>query len=558
VSLWHKVGRQVTEIGRPRILSTRKFKGQEPQIFESTDVFGDDQLAISVSILPDDVAPLSQRVQPQLVPFDNVVLTSAIDSLLAQSGLPLTSSISSNFLSIAEEYQISKDILSVILQRSPIAGTPRNAIVELLHATEVVDPFAPDRHLFLEFPEVVTFSYPVIPFVRVMGMNYRDRIWKDITPEYEQLPLIEESTDNRTKRKPKPKSASEENGGSQPQKSEKPNDDFWDDIFLLLQPPIILDDTVAASLPYPLYSFQPRGVCFLTDNHGALLADEMGTGKTVMTTVALRILCRQGEVKRALILCPVSVLREWERHLREWAPELWVTFVRGTQRERELKWKMRTNVYVTTYSTFRNDLQRGVLPAKGMETFDAVILDEAQYIKNPKSGRSRAVKELQAKYRWALSGTPVENKLDDLISIFDFLHPGYLQPEDSEPKQVRAKITPYFLRRRKIDVLPDLPPKQRQDFWLRLNRRQRESYEQIKAQVESEFTTLGNRVTKVHIFSAITRLKQICNFAPGKYTSPKVQLLKEQIEEIVDNEQKVIVFTQLATGQFMRDREPVA
>jgi len=109
---------------------------------------------------------------------------------------------------------------------------------------------------------------------------------------------------------------------------------------------------------------------------------------------------------------------------------------------------------------------------------------------------------------------------------------------------VKDRIAPYFLRRRKVDVLPDLPPKQRQEFWLALDSAQRTAYDRVESEIRSEFVTLGGDVTRVHIFSAITRLKQICNFAPGGYTSPKVRLLKEQVEEVIENEQKVLIFTQ--------------
>lgn len=112
------------------------------------------------------------------------------------------------------------------------------------------------------------------------------------------------------------------------------------------------------------------------------------------------------------------------------------------------------------------------------------------------------------------------------------------------PERIKAKIQPYFLRRRKADVLPDLPPKQKQDFWLELDPQQRAAYDRALTAARNELVALGERVTKVDIFRNITRLKQICNFAPDQISSPKVDLLKEQLEEIIENEQKVIIFSQ--------------
>ena len=278
-------------------------------------------------------------------------------------------------------------------------------------------------------------------------------------------------------------------------------------------------------------------------NSGALLADEMGTGKTVMTIVALRILFQQGKIHKALIVCPVSVLHEWNRHLAEWAPELVVTFVRGNNDVRELDWKMNAHVYVTTYDTVRIDLENSVMTVAIRFDLDVIVVDEAQNIKNPASGRSRVLKKLKARYRWALTGTPVENKIEDMAAIYDFLRPGYLIAHDLTPTRIRERVAPYFLRRRKADVLPDLPPKIVQEHWLELDQEQHAAYESALGEVRSELLGV-ERVTKPHIFRIINRLKQICNFAPGATTSPKLDLLKEQIEEITSNGHKLIVFSQ--------------
>lgn len=223
---------------------------------------------------------------------------------------------------------------------------------------------------------------------------------------------------------------------------------LWDLIYPILLPPLRVDFGQILDLPSPLYEFQIGGVEFLRSHPEALLADEMGTGKTVMATVALRILFQQGKVSTALIVCPASVLDVWDRHLLEWAPPLVTTVVRGNKQVRENDWRFPAHVYLTTYDTLRNDVMgETLLGGDRLESFDVVIADEAQQAKNPESGRSRAIKAIMPKFRWALSGTPLENRLDDLISIFEFVKPGLLQAEGLTPREAQQLIKPYFLRR---------------------------------------------------------------------------------------------------------------
>jgi SNF2 family DNA or RNA helicase len=297
-------------------------------------------------------------------------------------------------------------------------------------------------------------------------------------------------------------------------------------------------------LPHDLYPFQITGVQFLMDNDCALLADEMGTGKTVQAVVALRILIQKAKIRSALIICPVSVLRQWDEHIRLWAPELLVTVVRGNISTRKIDWSMPAHIYITGYDTLRNDIESEVLPQGNLNKFDVVVLDEAQCIKNAESGRAKFVRKLKPGRRWALTGTPIENRIEDAISIFSFLKPGYLLKEENIPAIVKKKISPYFLRRRKADVLKDLPPKILQEFWLELDEAQREAYNKVFSEGRTELGSMGNKVNKIAIFRVLTKLKQICNFAPGQTTSPKLSLLLEHVEPILESGQKVIVFSQ--------------
>jgi hypothetical protein len=376
--------------------------------------------------------------------------------------------------------------------------------------------------------------------IRVFGMNYKHRIWREITRMTEEPIRPKLSKMNSfTKSYLEPET---QLGSSNKIKQYAPS--FWDLVYALLQPPLAIEQLENLYLPHDLYPFQKTGIQFLMDNESALLADEMGTGKTVQTVVALRLLIQKARVRSALIVCPIAVLRQWDEHLRDWAPELLVTIVRGNQKTRTLDWSMPAHVYVTGYDTLRKDIEEGVLPQDSLSKFDVVILDEAQYIKNADSGRARVIRKMRPRQRWALTGTPIENRIEDAASIFDFLRPKYLTPYDLYPAGLRKKISPYFLRRRKEDVLKDLPPKILQEFWLELDANQREAYDNVLSEGQAELGGLGEKVRKTDIFRVLTKLKQICNFAPEHNDSPKLALLIEQIETIVESERKVIVFSQ--------------
>jgi SNF2 family DNA or RNA helicase len=280
----------------------------------------------------------------------------------------------------------------------------------------------------------------------------------------------------------------------------------------------------------------------LASNPAFLLADEMGTGKTVITCVALSILYHKGAIRRTLILCPKSVLAVWDRHLLDWASELSVTVVNGSRDIRDIDWKCPAHVYVATYDTFRNDHERGKI-----DTFDAVVLDEAHAIRNAKSGRARASRQMtqHASFRWALTGTPIQNSVDDLCSIFGCLKPDlFRQDEDLDAETVRNRIRPYFLRRRKQDVFNDLPEKILTDEWLEMDEVQAKAYSELLEAGKDEFRTGRKEFTKMHVFALLRKLTQICNFAPGKSSSPKTEALGDQVEQIVANWKKVLVYSQ--------------
>jgi len=373
----------------------------------------------------------------------------------------------------------------------------------------------------------------------ISGMTYADRYWKT-----ETLPSVvgERKPTTRPRSPVRPKDLYQMGTTQVSQPRFTPS--FWDLIFVLLQPPMELGVTESLLIPGELYPYQAEGVRFLISSEHALLADDMGTGKTVMTIVALKILIRDNKAKRALILCPPSILYEWRRHLADWAPELVACFVRGAQGARSHTWRTPAHVYVTTYDTLKNDLERELLK-KGKESFfDVVVIDEAHHIKNPNTKRSRAIKKLTPRYRWALTGTPIQNKIEDMAALFEFIHPGLISSFDLHQERIKKKVAPYFLRRRKQDVLKDLPPKLKDDVWLEMSEEQKREYVRVEREVQTGLEGLGEKITRQHVFAQMQRLKQICNFPANSGMSPKLEMLKDQLEDIVESGSKIIVFSQ--------------
>ncbi len=322
---------------------------------------------------------------------------------------------------------------------------------------------------------------------------------------------------------------------------------LWDMILPLLRPPIDFDFPSQLDFPSALYPFQVEGVQRLVANKSFLLGDDMGTGKTVMSTVAMRILFHQGLVRRALVVAPANVISVWQEHLEDWGgTELSFTIAHGSPPDRrKLDWQCRAHVYVTSYATLRNDILADdpVLGEDDLRKFDIVILDEIHHIRNPQSKAARAARKLTPEYRWGLSGTPLQNKLDDLTAIFRFVNSGLPLAETRSIARVQKLIGPYFLRRRKKDVLKQLPEKVSQNLWIGLDPEQRAAYEEALTTGRQQFADRRTPFKEFHVFALLQKLKQICNFAPSGATSPKLELLLDQLD-VIAKEHKAVVFTQ--------------
>jgi len=263
----------------------------------------------------------------------------------------------------------------------------------------------------------------------------------------------------------------------------------------------------------------------------------------------MRLLFQRGDVKSALIVCPLSVLPHWDREMERWSPNLHVTVVRGNKEHREYCWYYTTHVWITTYDTLRQDMTSNEAELK--DKFDLVILDEASRIKNPTTGVAKEVRKLKASYRWGLTGTPIEIRLDDLVAIYAYLRPGLLHYEGLTPAAARTAIQPFFLRRRKADVLKDLPEKHEFPVYLRFEDAQKNTYQQMEQERVLHLREKGETITAFNILTLITELKKICNRDRITGESIKLMWLRDKFEGgMLDEGDKVLVFTQYRQEDF--------
>ena len=313
-------------------------------------------------------------------------------------------------------------------------------------------------------------------------------------------------------------------------------------LLYLLQPPLqscLAGKQARLSLrPYP---YQLEGVAFLMPRHAALLADEMGLGKTAQAIMALRLLFQAGLAHRGLIVCPKPLVGNWSRELRIWAQDMPVEIIGGDAGERRSFWLVSNcPLKLVNYELLTRD---AVFLTEERVRFDVVVLDEAQRIKNRESKTAQAVRSIHRDRSWALTGTPIENKPEDLVNLFAFVDPGRIPPDTP------ARLLPEFtgdsiLRRTKDDVLTDLPPKTIRDAYLELTSAQRQSYVLAEKEGVIRLNSLGETITIQHVFELILRLKQICNFDPLTGQSAKLEQLQADLTEIAESGRKALVFSQ--------------
>lgn len=299
---------------------------------------------------------------------------------------------------------------------------------------------------------------------------------------------------------------------------------------------------------------------------GGILADDMGLGKTLQVIALLTKLKLESP---SLIIVPKTLLYNWEEEIKKYSPKLKLLIVEGSisQRKKILKKMKDFDIIITSYSLFRSDID-----IYENFQFSYCFLDEAQHIKNPTINLTRAIKSVNAKYRFALTGTPIENNLSELWSIFDFIMPGYLgnhsyfsknfinpimkQNDKYALESLNFHIKPFILRRMKKDVLLELPPKIETTQLCELDEEQKKLYQSqleiAKREIEMEIKNEGLAKSQIKIFSLLTRLRQICchpklfidNY---KHESGKFESLFELFDDLISSNHKTLVFSQFTT-----------
>nr|MBA2744335.1 DEAD/DEAH box helicase [Chthoniobacterales bacterium] len=353
-----------------------------------------------------------------------------------------------------------------------------------------------------------------------------------------------------------------------------------------LTSPVALDGQAKGklgTLAEILREYQVAGFEWLTrlaaSNLGGILADEMGLGKTVQTLAFLR--AHQGDGP-ALIVCPTSLVTNWENEARKFTPELKSLVLEGSQRAALFKAIPSVDLVITSYALLRRDIDE----LREFE-FATAVLDEAQHIKNPETQNAQAAYALRGKHRFVLTGTPMENSVRDLWSIMNFAVPGYLGsrndfreryelplgrgPAAEVQRRLSRRLQPFLLRRRKRDVAKDLPEKIEQVVLCTLTASQRGVYDALLREIQQGLGSSAKEsnagAQRMKMLTGLLRLRQVCcdlrllDIAQASRlptaaetrkrdacaTSAKLDLLGELLEEAIDGEHRVLVFSQFVS-----------
>jgi SNF2 family DNA or RNA helicase len=318
-----------------------------------------------------------------------------------------------------------------------------------------------------------------------------------------------------------------------------------------------------------LRNYQRDGVLWMhflrKYSFGGILADDMGLGKTLQSLVMISSFSKD---RPSLVICPKTLIYNWAEETEKFVPDMPIKVIEGSQSVRRHMIKNISNggLIVTSYPLLQKDIDEYV-----KIRFEYCIIDEAQKIKNPDTLTAKCVKLIDSEYRLALTGTPLENNLTDLWSVFDFAMPGFLGNESSfknrfvnlaeeqgydSLNELKTMIRPFILRRTKSEMLKELPPKIEQACYARLTKAQLTLYmdmlEKIRSEIYLTVSENGFERSQIKILAGLTRLRQICNH-PGlisqghlskKDISGKMELFTELIEECTQGGHRVLVFSQ--------------
>lgn len=316
-----------------------------------------------------------------------------------------------------------------------------------------------------------------------------------------------------------------------------------DRLFYLLQPP--LESWLAGQeliMPFEPFSYQYEGIAWLFSSQSALLADEMGLGKTMQTITAIRLLLRSGQARRIVLICPKPLIPNWQREFRTWAEELPVVTVEGNGARRRMLWTMPgVPILIANYELMARDIAE--IPEEEQPKFDLLVLDEAQRIKNRDSNTAVTARSIKRRRSWALTGTPIENRPEELAALFEFME---VIPKGGSPdlRQLSKLAKKYILRRTKDLVMKDMPPRIDRDAELELTDAQESAYRIAEKEGVIQLNELGDSISVQHVFELVLRLKQITNYDPLTGESAKLERLVADMEEIAASGGKAILFSQ--------------
>ena len=286
-------------------------------------------------------------------------------------------------------------------------------------------------------------------------------------------------------------------------------------------------------------------------NSGGILADDMGLGKTVQTLAFSSQYQQKGPI---LVICPTTVTYNWKKEVAKFLPTYTSLVYGGQNRHKQFDKFNDTDVIVISFGILKNDIDL----FKQM-TFKAIYVDEAQYIKNPNSQISKAIKQLQSHFKLCMTGTPIENHLEDIWNLFDFIMPGYLGTKKqfellcgaNEKETLKTKIKPFILRREKREVLDSLPEKTEILLKCPLSEIQNNLYKTILDATKKGIQTAKQTKNKLHMLTALLKLRQVCThpglikeFQDKNMPSAKFDVIKEKCVELMAESHKVVLFSQ--------------
>lgn len=298
---------------------------------------------------------------------------------------------------------------------------------------------------------------------------------------------------------------------------------------------------------------------------GGILADDMGLGKTLQVLAVLLSAKLEGKQGTSLVVAPASLVYNWGEELRHYAPELTWNFITGTQEERrdKLEHYREFDVVITSYDLLKRDIA-----CYEDKEFYYQIIDEAQYIKNHTTAAAKAVKVIKSRTRYALTGTPIENRLSELWSIFDYLIPGYLYGYDVFRNEFEAPIVknedqgalerlqkmtaPFILRRMKENVLKDLPEKLEENRFVKFESEQQKLYDAQVLYMKQKIVTGDFQRNKIEILAEMMKLRQICCdpelcFENYKGESAKLEACVDLVQSAVESGHKILLFSQFTS-----------